>query len=57
MSGFLAVLQECIFYSVELIEVRKISDVFCVKLHCKVNNFLPVFLALRLSAGKSKIKR
>ena len=43
VSGFLAVLRELSFYNVEWVKVRKISDVFCVKLYCKVNDiFLPV---------------
>ena len=57
VSGFLAVLRELSFYNVEWVKVRKISDVFCVKLYCKVNDFFASSLALRLSARKYEIKR
>ena len=49
--------RELSFCNVEWVKVRKISDFFCVKLYCKVNDFFASSLALRLSARKYEIKR
>ena len=40
---FLAVLRECIFYTVEWFEVRKMSEVSWVRLYCKLTDFFASF--------------
>ena len=58
VSGFLAVLQKYVFHNVEWDEVRKISEIFWVKLFCKMSHlFCQFLLSLRFSARKSEIER
>ena len=54
----LAVLPEYIFYNVDSVEVRKISEVFWAKRYCKISGlFCKFLLALRLSTKKYEINR
>ena len=58
VSGLLAVLQKYVFHNVEWVEVRKISEIFWVKLFCKMSHlFCQFLLPLRFSARKSEIER
>ena len=55
---FLAVFRKYIFHNVEWFEVRKMSEVFWVKLYCKMSDlFLLVFVAFEIFYQKSEIRR
>ena len=54
----LAVLREHIIFNVKWVEVGKMSEVFCVKLYCKMSDLFSLFLlVLRLAVRKSEINK
>ena len=57
-ESFLAVFWEHIIFNFKRVEIRKMSEVFWVKLYCKMSDlFLWFLLALRFSATNSGIKK
>ena len=55
---FLAVFWEHVIFNFKKVEIRKIREVFCAKLYCKMSDLFGWFLlALRFSATNSGIKK